>query len=71
MARLTISLPDEVAAQLRQDARRAKVSVSTFVAELVRRRGAPDFMASVNEGLADERSERVRSDAAVRRRMNA
>lgn len=35
MARLTIHLPDEVEKKIRRDARRAKKTVSAFIAELL------------------------------------
>jgi hypothetical protein len=38
MAQLTIYLPDEVEKQVRQDARRAKKSVSAFIADLATRK---------------------------------
>jgi hypothetical protein len=38
MAQLTIYLPDEVEKKVRQDARRAKKSVSAFIADLATRK---------------------------------
>jgi hypothetical protein len=40
MAQLTIYLPDEVEKKVRQDARRAKKSVSAFIADLATKKEA-------------------------------
>ena len=38
MAQVTIYVPDEVARQIRRDARRARKSVSAYIVDLIQRR---------------------------------